>query len=237
MVGAELSFDFPGSTVGFESFADPVKRVGCDFCKAPASWRAVCTRADLHDLVTDLAAGLALLVAAYWIDPADAPSLNCRIPDTQGGPIHVVRSIGVRLATGNARHNPDVRCLSFSYEPQYFEGLAAEAGVQSRSARFSTLRVPPVRALSSLVARACVGLAESGDTALDRGQSAFAVETEKPARNSLEHASSSNAGMTVWEDIGVALAARALEIANGGEPSRGSLPAGEARVTRIVRMI
>jgi AraC family transcriptional regulator len=149
------------------------------------------------------------------------------------------------LLLGNAgqyfecRHEHGVgdRCLSFSYEPQYFEGLAAEAGVQSRSARFSTLRVPPVRELSSLVAQACVGLAESGDTAPDRAQSAFAVETEKPARNSLEHASSSNAGMTMWEEIGVALAARALEIANGGEPSRGSLPAAEARVTRIVRMI
>jgi AraC family transcriptional regulator len=134
-------------------------------------------------------------------------------------------------------HGVGDRCLSFSYEPQYFEGLAAEAGVQSRSTNFSTLRVPPVRELSSLVARACVGLAESGHTASDRGQSAFAVKTEKPARNSLEHASSSNAVMTMWEEIGVALAARALEIANGGEPSRGSLPAAEARVTRIVRII
>jgi AraC family transcriptional regulator len=134
-------------------------------------------------------------------------------------------------------HGVGDRCLSFSYEPQYFEGLAAEAGVQSRSARFSTLRVPPVRELSSLVARACVGLVESGDTAPDHGQSAFALETEKPSRNSLEHASSLNAGVTMWEEIGVALAARALEIANRGEPSWGSLPAAEARVTRIVRMI
>jgi len=45
-------------------------------------------------------------------------------------------------------HGVGDRCLSFSYEPQYFEGLAAEAGVQSRSARFSTLRVPPVRELA-----------------------------------------------------------------------------------------
>ncbi|HEV7220687.1 MAG: AraC family transcriptional regulator [Candidatus Acidiferrales bacterium] len=134
-------------------------------------------------------------------------------------------------------HGVGDRCLSFSYEPQYFEGLVAETGVQSRSARFSTLRVPPVRELSSLVARACVGLAECGDTAPERGQSTFVVETDKPTRNSLEHASSSDAGMTMWEEIGVALAARALEIANGGEPSRGSLPAAEARVTRIVRMI
>ena len=38
-------------------------------------------RADLLDLIADLPTGLALLAAAYWIDPADAPGLNCRIPD------------------------------------------------------------------------------------------------------------------------------------------------------------
>ena len=32
--------------------------------------------------LADLGAGLALLVTSYWIDPADAPSLNCRIPGT-----------------------------------------------------------------------------------------------------------------------------------------------------------
>lgn len=134
-------------------------------------------------------------------------------------------------------HGVGDRCLSFSYEPQYFAGLATEAGVQSRSARFFTLRVPPVRELSSLVARACVGLAECGDMAPDRRQSAFAVETEKPSRTSLEHASGANACMTMWEEIGMELAVRALDFASGGEPNRGSLPAAEARVTRIVRMI
>lgn len=134
-------------------------------------------------------------------------------------------------------HGVGDRCLSFSYEPQYFAGLASEAGVQSRSARFLTLRVPPVRELSSLVARACVGLAECSDASPGRRQSGFAVETEKPARTSLEHASSANAGMTMWEEIGIELAVLALDFASGGEPNRGSLPAAEARVTRIVRMI
>ena len=42
--------------------------------------------------------------------------------------------------------------------------------------------------------------------------------------------------MTVWEEIGVELAVRTLELA-GGRPNRGSVPAAEARITRIVRMI
>lgn len=118
-------------------------------------------------------------------------------------------------------HGVGDRCVSFSYEPEYFAELATEAGVKSRSRRFSTLRVPPVRELSSLVARACVGLAECGDTAPGHRHSAFAVERDR----------------TMWAEIGIELAVRAIGLANGGEPNRGSLPAAESRVTRIVRMI
>jgi AraC family transcriptional regulator len=134
-------------------------------------------------------------------------------------------------------HGVGDRCISFAYEPRYFEGLAIESALRNRAPRFSSLRVPPLRELSRLVARACTGLAESDDRATGRKQSTFTAEAEKPARNSLDLPSISNAGITEWEELGVALAARALEIANGGEPSRGSLPAAEARVTRIVRMI
>jgi AraC family transcriptional regulator len=134
-------------------------------------------------------------------------------------------------------HGVGDRCISFAYQPRYFEGLATEAGVQNPYPCFSALRVPPVRELSRLVARACASLAKSGDRAPGREQSTLTAKAEKLARNSLELASSSNAGLTEWEDISVELAARALEVANGGEPNQGSLPAGEARVTRIVRMI
>ncbi len=134
-------------------------------------------------------------------------------------------------------HGVGDHCISFAYEPRYFEDLAIEAGVQNRGPRFSSLRVPPVRELSRLVARASASLVEFGDRATGHQQSTFTAGAEKLARNSLGLPSFSNAGITEWEEIGVALAARALEIANGGEPSRGSLPAAEARVTRIVRMI
>jgi AraC family transcriptional regulator len=129
------------------------------------------------------------------------------------------------------------RCISFSYEPRYLEGLAAEAGVPSRRSRFSTLRVPPVRELSVLVSRACAGVAESGSTRPSYQHSKFTPEAGKQTRSSLERAGGSNPGITGWEEIGVELAARALELAGGGTPNRGSLPAAEARVTRIVRMI
>ena len=54
------------------------------------------------------------------------------------------------------------RCISFRYDPDYFETLAADAGNLETEFRFRALRVPPVRALSILIARACSGLAHSG---------------------------------------------------------------------------
>lgn len=119
-------------------------------------------------------------------------------------------------------HGVGDRCISFTYEPRYFEGLAAEAGVQSRSALFSPLRVPPVRQLSRLVAGACAGLTESGDGAPGPEQSTITTTREKLARNSLEHASRTNAGMTKWEEIGVELAGRVLEIATAASQIGGT---------------
>ncbi|HTB14791.1 MAG TPA: AraC family transcriptional regulator [Bryobacteraceae bacterium] len=48
-------------------------------------------------------------------------------------------------------HGRGDRCLSFGYTPEYFETLTG-------GARFPALRLPPLRALSPLVTRACAGL-------------------------------------------------------------------------------
>ena len=53
-------------------------------------------------------------------------------------------------------HGVGDRCVAFWYAPAYFERLAADAG--ARDARFGGLRVPPLRALAPLVARACAAL-------------------------------------------------------------------------------
>ena len=91
-------------------------------------------------------------------------------------------------------HGAGDRCLSFGFAPGYFERLAAAAGACQPDRGFlGTHRVPPLRALSPLVARACACL------------SACALTED--------------AG-TVWEELGVRLAAQAM-----------------ARVTRTVRMI
>jgi len=114
-------------------------------------------------------------------------------------------------------HGTGDRCISFSYDERRFEELAAETGLRNRSGRFSSLRVPPLREFSGVIARA--------HAALNRSTGA--------RRQSTNH---STAGESEWEEMGVELAALALGLA-GGTRNPGSLPSSEARVTRAVRMI
>jgi AraC-like DNA-binding protein len=52
-------------------------------------------------------------------------------------------------------HAAGDRCLSFGYTPEFFEHLAAEAGVRPG---FGIPRLPPLRDLATVVARGCAGL-------------------------------------------------------------------------------
>lgn len=114
-------------------------------------------------------------------------------------------------------HGVGDRCLSFSYEPEYFEHLAFEAGVRAAisyqgrktsgtAGHFQALRVPPLRDTSGLFARGCAGIIQGENAA--------------------------------WEELSIELASQALELAsNAARSSMGGPASSEARVTRIVRMI
>jgi AraC-like DNA-binding protein len=56
-------------------------------------------------------------------------------------------------------HGRGDRCLSFRFAPGMFENLAAAAGARRRP-DFTQPRIPPLKALSPLLARACAGIAE-----------------------------------------------------------------------------
>ncbi len=130
-------------------------------------------------------------------------------------------------------HGASDRCISFSYEPNYFEALAAEAGVR---AHFPSLRVPPVRELSALLARSCAGVLKSTRTALTQKQGNPFAQPERLEKNSRQSAGNFPA-TEMWEEIGVELAVRALQFESSRDSRRNNAPAAEARVTRIVRMI
>jgi AraC-like DNA-binding protein len=61
-------------------------------------------------------------------------------------------------------HGEGDRCVSFWYAPDYFDQLAADAGIRRSRASFSAPRVPPLRELSPVVTSAALGLAGAGQT-------------------------------------------------------------------------
>jgi AraC family transcriptional regulator len=76
------------------------------------------------------------------------------------------------------QHGEGDRCVSFWYEPEYFERLVADAGAGRRQVGFSVPRLPPSPRLSPLVARAGAGvLGAAGVTweelAVSRGARTF----------------------------------------------------------------
>jgi len=105
-------------------------------------------------------------------------------------------------------HGLGDRCLSFYYAPDYFDRLAADAGARGPRPDFRTPRLPPVRALSPLIARACTGLTMNDDVDVP------------------------------WEELSVQLAAQTVQLVSGLSPNRnGAPPSAVARVTRVVRTI
>ena len=56
------------------------------------------------------------------------------------------------------QHGTGDRCISFGYAPDHFERLARDAGAKLD---FPVLRLPPIRAMSPVIARACAGLNDS----------------------------------------------------------------------------
>ncbi len=91
---------------------------------------------------------------------------------------------------GNARHNFEVghehaagdRCLSFQFAPEYFERIASDAGAKKHERGFRLLRLPPLRELSSLTARARAGLEYSADTPWEELSIELAAATVRAER-------------------------------------------------------
>lgn len=73
-------------------------------------------------------------------------------------------------------HGAGDRCLSFRYAPEHFERLAAEGAGRARLP-FQSLRLPPLPALSPVVARACAALAGSAGMAWEELSVQLAVRT------------------------------------------------------------
>lgn len=104
-------------------------------------------------------------------------------------------------------HGVGDRCLSFGFSPEYFERIAADVGRSLPD--FSVFHIPPLRALSSLIARATA-----------------AITAPKPPTD------------LPWQELGLELAALVLQLMDGHAPDKREIaPSTLARVTRTARMI
>lgn len=98
-------------------------------------------------------------------------------------------------------HAAGDRCLSFRYAPDYFHRLTVDSGGAGR--HFRSLRLPPLRALSPVIARACAALAGSFDNAWEELSVQLAVRTAQvdgdrpPARNGVVPAAVARVTRTV----------------------------------------
>jgi len=92
-------------------------------------------------------------------------------------------------------HGAGDRCLSFEYAPGYLERLAADAGVRGGRPDFRIVRLPPVRALSPLVTRACAGLlAGPTETPWEELAIELAARVMQIARGAMREASGAPSG-------------------------------------------
>jgi AraC family transcriptional regulator len=105
-------------------------------------------------------------------------------------------------------HGVGDRCISFSYRPEFFERLTADAGARGAGCEFKMQRLPPMRVLSPLIARASAALGGSGSA-------------DAP-----------------WEELSIQLAAQAIQLDRGlSMQGAEAQPSALARVTRVVRTI
>lgn len=80
---------------------------------------------------------------------------------------------GVCFECGH-RHSAGDRCISFHYDAAWLDEQAAAAGLAPGARRWRAARVPPVRALAPLVARACANaLADEGGRAGEAARGAW----------------------------------------------------------------
>jgi len=74
-------------------------------------------------------------------------------------------------------HGLGDRCISFRYSPDYLERLSVDAAIARGWRNFTLLRLPPLQALSGIVARAWAGLIGAADTSWEELSLHLAAKT------------------------------------------------------------
>jgi AraC family transcriptional regulator len=115
-------------------------------------------------------------------------------------------------------HAAGDRCLSFGFSEELFHRLSRDVSERARAAstkpRFRAAQIPPVRALSPTIARACAALTDADDARVPVAVS--------------------------WEELSLKLAAKTIQLITGTSAaarSNAEPPSTLARVTQAARLI
>jgi AraC family transcriptional regulator len=129
--------------------------------------------------------------------PFEEKHSNISVAVVAAGTFHYRSAAGRELMTpgslllGNAgrafecghEHGIGDRCIAFSYTPDFFESLLADAGIRGASSDFKMLRLPPLRAFSPIVAQAYSGLAGEKDVSWEELSIELAVRAVQATRD------------------------------------------------------
>jgi AraC-like DNA-binding protein len=124
-------------------------------------------------------------------------------------------------------HGEGDRCVSFWYTPDYFDQLAADAGIHRLRARFTAARVPPLRELSPLVTGAALGVESANETPWEE----LSVTLAAHALQLAAQRSSASSGSPLNAEARVTRAVRTIDRYPARRWTLGSL-ALEARLSR-----
>jgi AraC family transcriptional regulator len=117
------------------------------------------------------------------------------------------------------RHGEGDRCVSFWYAPDYFERLAADAGLRASHVRFRIPRLPPLRELSPLIVRASAGVEGVADVPWEE----LAIEIAGRAVGIAASALPNTSGLPLNAEARVARVVRAIDRHPGAALSLGRL--------------
>jgi AraC-like DNA-binding protein len=116
-------------------------------------------------------------------------------------------------------HGEGDRCVSLWYDPDYFERLAADAGARRTDRRFNRSRLPPLRQLSAIAARAGAAVHQADAAAWEE----IAVTLAARAVTVSAGLPSDHNGLPPNAESRVARAIRAIDRQPDAAPALGSL--------------
>jgi len=157
---AKVAVNFDGNAVDSIASGAPKQPQGCSLARGEG-WtvsHVVCTLGPRDRPFEEKHSNVSIaIVAAGTFQYRSAAGRELMTPGSL-----LLGNAGQTFECGH-EHGIGDRCIAFSYAPDFFDSLVADAGGRGSNPDFKVLRLPPLRTLSPIIARAYSGLAGDGN--------------------------------------------------------------------------